>query len=58
VTTLFSKGEKVVTSYPASFLVEHGTVGEVVEFHDWWIMVKLEKSGIVYPFMEGELKHV
>jgi hypothetical protein len=29
----------------------------VQRFEDWWVMVKMVKSGIVFPFMEGELEH-
>lgn len=44
---------------------DHGPVldisdrtGVVERLQDWWVMVKMEKTGIVMPYMEGELTHV
>ncbi len=49
------QGEMVRTTRPHSCT---GDVHGVVEdFHDWWIMERMDESGILYPFMETELEH-
>jgi hypothetical protein len=30
-------------------------IGRVESFHDWWVMVRMEDSGTVVPYMEPEL---
>lgn len=32
-----------------------GRVGRVVSFNDWWVMVRMNNSNVVYPYMESEL---
>lgn len=32
--------------------------GTVVDYYDWWILVQMKRSGVVMPFLEGELTHV
>jgi hypothetical protein len=53
----FIKGEKVKTTRPPGFIDATDTQGIVEGHSDWWVMVRMSKSGIVYPFMEGELEH-
>ena len=33
------------------------TTGVVEKHHDWWTMVRMSRSQILMPFMEGELSH-
>ena len=53
----FIKGEKVKTTRPPGFTDATDIYGVVDRFEDWWVMVRMAKSGVVYPFMEGELDH-
>jgi len=32
--------------------------GTVTGFHDWWVMVKLDRDDVRTPFMEPELTYV
>jgi hypothetical protein len=36
----------------------HDTCGTVVNFNDWWVIVKMDVTGVSRPFMESELQHV
>ena len=53
----FIKGEKVKTTHPPGYTDATDIYGVVDRFEDWWVMVLMSKSGVVYPFMEGELEH-
>jgi hypothetical protein len=33
------------------------TTGVVERYQDWWTMVRMSRSQILMPFMEGELSH-
>jgi hypothetical protein len=44
---------------------DHGPVvditdreGVVAGHHDWWVEVRMRRTGIVMPYMEEELTHV
>ncbi len=50
-------GEKVKTTHPPGYTDATDIYGIVDRFADWWVMVRMSKSGVVYPFMEGELEH-
>ncbi len=53
---MFMRGETVKTTRSPKY--GDGDIHGVVEdFHDWWIMVRMDESGILYPFMESELEH-
>lgn len=54
----FVVGEKVKTTRPPGYTESSDIYGIVDRFDDWWVMVRMSKSGVVYPFMEGELEHV
>jgi len=34
------------------------TIGVVEKHQDWWTMVRMSRSKILMPFMEGELQNV
>jgi hypothetical protein len=53
----FAIGETVKTTHPPGFTESTDTVGTVEGYNDWWVMVRMSKSGILYPFMDGELEH-
>lgn len=56
MTTEFTIGEHVRAPCGTA-LDPHDKTGTVVAFRDWWIMVRMDKSGIRSPFMAGELEH-
>jgi hypothetical protein len=51
----FKVGDRVKTFGP--WPAEKGTHGTVESFNDWWVIVRMEGSGVTRPFMEGELSH-
>ena len=53
----FMIGERVKTTHPPEYMDATDIYGVVDRFEDWWVMVLMSKSGVVYPFMEGELEH-
>ena len=53
----FMIGERVKTTHPPGYTDATDIYGVVDRFEDWWAMVLMSKSGVVYPFMEGELEH-
>lgn len=53
---LFQPGDRVTTTHgPPTDPADRR--GAVERHYDWWVMVKLDKTGIVMPFMAGELEH-
>ena len=56
MTTEFTIGERV--HVPCGTALDPlDKTGTVVAYRDWWIMVRMDKSGIRAPFMTGELEH-
>ncbi len=51
------RGETVKTTQSPSCEASNNIHGVVEDFHDWWVMVRMNESGILYPFMESELEH-
>ncbi len=49
--------QKQFSTHPPEYIDANDTQGIVEGHRDWWVMVRMSKSGIVYPFMEGELEH-
>ena len=56
MTSEFVVGERVRALRPATPDYSD-TVGIVESFHDWWIMVRMDQSGVLFPFMASELTH-
>jgi hypothetical protein len=52
----FQVGDYVHADHGPSFT--SGGYGFVVGHKDWWTLVDMEQTGIVVPYMEGEIKHV
>ena len=51
----FKIGDRVRTSGWRP--IKYDIYGRVEAFHDWWVIVRMEGSGVTRPFMEGELSH-
>lgn len=58
MTRPFAVGEKVKTDHPPAYIDATDNIGVVEGYHDWWVLVRMDKSGVLFPYMEGELKHV
>jgi hypothetical protein len=52
----FQVGDYVNVDHGPAFTSDRS--GFVVGHQEWWTLVEMEQTGIVMPYMEGELKHV
>jgi hypothetical protein len=57
-THTFKIGDKVKTPHGPWSDDPSDTTGVVELFNDWWVCVRMSRSKILMPFMEGELNAV
>jgi hypothetical protein len=53
----FKIGDKVRAGVLPRWYDPEDTIGVVESYQDWWTMVRMSRSKILMPFMEGELSH-